>query len=65
MTPTTKAVTRRRQAEEDEAEDYAAAIRDGLRHDWSALNADIIDRYSVTALIRIKRRAWQIVQGQP
>lgn len=48
--------------EEQEAEDYAAAILDGLRHDWSALNHDIIDRFSLSALIRIKRRAWRLVE---
>lgn len=54
----------RKRVEAEEAEDYAAALRDGLRHDWAALNADIIDRLSLTALIRIKRRAWQIVGGR-
>jgi hypothetical protein len=50
----------RREREEQEAEDYAACLRDGLRHDWAALNADIIDRFSLTALVRIKTRAWQL-----
>jgi hypothetical protein len=57
-------MTRRQRLEEEEAQDYAAAIRDGIRHDWSALNADIIDRFSLTALQRIKRRAWQIVESR-
>jgi hypothetical protein len=30
--------------------------------DWTAVNRDLIDRYSVTALRRIKRLAWQLVQ---
>ena len=60
----TRPLTRRQRQEEEEAEDYAAAILDGMRHDWSALNADIIDRFSLTALHRIKRRAWQIVETQ-
>jgi hypothetical protein len=50
--------------EEREAEDYAACLRDGLRHDWTALNADIIDRFSLTALVRIKTRAWKLAAEQ-
>lgn len=56
----------RRDLEELEAQDYAACILDeplGIRHDWPARNADIIDRLSLAALMRIKRRAWQIVEA--
>lgn len=54
-----------RRAEEQEAEDYAWAIQNAgmIRPDWSARNADIIDRFSLTALKRIKRRAWQIIEA--
>jgi hypothetical protein len=52
----------RKRAEEDEAQRYADAIMDGWRHDWQARNKVIIDRYSRTALLRIKRRAWAIVE---
>lgn len=54
----------RQQREEEEAQDYAEAIwsADMIRPDWTAKNADIIDRFSLTALLRIKRRAWQIVE---
>ena len=54
----------RRDRERMEAEDYAAAILDGLAHDWPALNADIVDRFSLTALIRIKQEAWRLVEAR-
>ena len=56
---------RRRQSEENEAEDYAAVIRDvdWIRPDWTALNARIIDEFGQPGLLRIKRRAWQIIEG--
>lgn len=53
----------RAQREEEAAEDYAAMIRDGIRHDWAAWNAILIEEFSLTALARIKRRAWQIVEN--
>jgi len=64
-TPVTPAVNRRKQAEEEEAQDYAWAIRNSqhIQPDWSAKNGDIIDRFSRAGLLRIKRRAWQIVEG--
>lgn len=57
---------RRRRAEEEEAEGYAWAILNSqhIQPDWAAKNADLIDRYSLTALRRIKRRAWQIVEDR-
>jgi hypothetical protein len=57
---------RRKRAEEEEAEDYAWAILNShhIKPDWAAKNADIIDRYSLTALLRIKRRAWQIIEDR-
>ena len=56
---------RRKRAEEDEAQEYAARIRNPhYNGDWRAYNEDIIDRFSVTALHRIKRRAWQIVESR-
>lgn len=57
--------TTRVEQEEQEAQDYAWAIQNAgmIRPDWSAKNADIIDRFSRTALLRIKRRAWQIVEA--
>lgn len=58
-------MTRRERAEleEEEAQDYALCLLDGFGHDWAARNADIIERFSLTALRRIKRRAWQIVEN--
>ena len=53
---------RRLAAEEEEAQDYALCLRDGIQRDWRARNADIIERFSLTALRRIKARAWQIVE---
>lgn len=47
--------------EEAEAQRYADGIIAGDL-DWSAANAAIIARWSVTALLRVKRRAWQIVE---
>jgi hypothetical protein len=46
--------------EEREAQRYADRILDG-RHDWSAINAEIEQRWSLTALRRVKERAWVIV----
>ncbi len=61
------ATERRRSLEEQEAQDYAWAIQNaGMIHpDWSAKNADIIDRFSRSALLRIKVRAWRIVEEMP
>ena len=55
----------RAELEEDEAQDYAEAIlmADMIRPDWAAKNAEIIERWSRAALLRIKRRAWQIVES--
>jgi hypothetical protein len=50
----------RRELEEKAAHEYAALIRDGSRHDWPAYNADLLTRFSRTAFMRIKRRAWQL-----
>lgn len=47
--------------EEAEAQRYADGIVRGDL-DWTAINAEIIARWSMTALLRIKRRAWQIVE---
>lgn len=48
--------------EEAEAQAYAAAIRDATdTTDWSAWNRRIVDRWSKTALERVKRRAWKIL----
>jgi hypothetical protein len=54
----------RREAEEREARRYVELIRGGPPHDWSVLNKDIIARYSFTALVRIKKRAWQIIDTE-
>lgn len=53
----------RRKQEEAVAQDYALLIRGPFRSDWRAINAEIIDRWSLTALLRIKRRARQIVKA--
>jgi hypothetical protein len=55
---------RRRKAEEEQAEDYAAAIRAEawIKPDWRALNARIIDEFGHGGLLRIKRRAWRIIE---
>ncbi len=51
-------------AEEQEAWDYAAAIRwePWQKPDWKAKNADIAARFSWAALLRIKHRAWRIIE---
>jgi hypothetical protein len=51
-------------AEEQCAREYAEGIKRGDL-DWAAKNMEIIDRWSVTALLRIKRRAWLIVYERP
>ena len=51
-------------AEEEEAQAYAELIAvDMGKVDWPALNAEIIAKRSKTALIRIKTRAWQILEA--
>jgi hypothetical protein len=49
-------------AEEAEAHQYALLLHQ--RHltdtDWQAINARIITKWSVTALKRIKKRAWDL-----
>jgi len=55
----------RAEQEEEAAQVYAAALRAGFRRDWwTAYNAEIIDRFSLTALRRIKARAWRIVESR-
>ena len=54
---------RRAELEEAEAVKYAELIRGPFRADWAAINADIVARFSLTALHRIKTRAWRIVEG--
>jgi len=53
----------REAAEEEAAWEYADAIwaERGNEH-WASLNRFIVNRWSLTALRRIKRRAWQIVE---
>lgn len=56
----------RREAEEVEARLYAKEI---WAHDdyatgfWRSYNLEIAERWSWTALRRVKARAWQIVEG--
>jgi hypothetical protein len=61
---TARLSTKRAAIEEEEAQDYAWAIQNAgmIRPDWHAKNADIIDRLSMAALLRIKKRAWQIIE---
>lgn len=48
---------------EEEARQYAWLIREpNLNPTWRLINEDLIERYSRTGLLRIKTRAWQIVQ---
>jgi hypothetical protein len=56
---------RRRRMEEEQAEDYAAAIRHSgwITPGWTALNEQIIEEFGRAGLLRIKRRAWEIVEG--
>ena len=57
--------TSRREAEEAEAQRYAKAIRyRGVRAQefWGEYNWKIVERWSRTALQRVKQRAWRIVE---
>jgi hypothetical protein len=55
----------RREAEEQEAQSYAEALYKPYHDtDWLGWNRRIITRWSVTALMRIKRRAWAIVESE-
>lgn len=51
-------------AEEAVAQAYAKAIRElHTGNFWSEWNREIIARWSRTALLRVKTRAWAIVEG--
>ena len=56
----------RREAEEAMAQRYAEGIRtygDHTGEFWSDPNWEIVERWSRTALQRVKARAWQIVEA--
>jgi len=56
----------RRLDEERVAQEYAVKIIEGReKSEWMHINRDIIERWSDTALRRIKRRAWAIVEERP
>jgi hypothetical protein len=58
----------RKVAEEAEAQRYAEGIRtygDYTGEFWRDLNWAIVERWSRTALERVKARAWQIVEHLP
>jgi hypothetical protein len=59
----TQQVMDRQAAEEQAAQDYADFIILGryTAVAWGAVNAHIVERWSMTALRRIKKRAWAIV----
>jgi hypothetical protein len=57
----------RRAAEDQAAREYADRIRrdaGGSLLDWTAYNRAIIARWSLSALLRVKARAWRIVEGR-
>jgi hypothetical protein len=54
-------VSKRQAQEEAEAQQYAEGIMRGDLN-WTAVNAEIIAKWSVTALVRVKTRAWEIVE---
>jgi hypothetical protein len=58
-------MTPERQAEEEaQAREYARLLREALGEtDWRTLNQEIIDRWSMSALRRVKERAWEIAYG--
>ena len=51
-------------AEEAAAQNYAERILGGERQDWVAVNQDLRERWSMTALHRVKARAWEIVDDR-
>jgi hypothetical protein len=56
----------RQAAEEAMAQRYAEGIRTNGDHTgqfWRDLNWEIVERWSRTALQRVKARAWQIVDA--
>jgi hypothetical protein len=56
----------RKDDEEREARTYADAIRLHIDDtDWGTWNRAIIARWSKTALLRVKTRAWQIIETEP
>ena len=57
----------RKVAEEAEAQRYADLYRrvgPGDRAAWLEANANIVERWSISALNRIKTRAWQILENR-
>lgn len=48
--------------EERIARIYAGMLRDGKPHNWREMNEAILDGRSMTALERIKRRAWDLAK---
>ncbi len=55
----------RQRAEEEAAEDYAWSIRnaDQIKPDWNSRNEILIEEFGLGGLVRIKRRAWQLLQA--
>ena len=47
----------------DVADEYAFALRSREPVNWSEVNSAIVERWSKSALIWIKREAWKIVEG--
>lgn len=48
--------------EEEAAEDYAWSIRNWPNRSWPDYNALLIEEHGMAGFMRIKRRAWQLLQ---
>lgn len=55
----------KRMKREDVAQTYAMALRSSERDsvDWLTVNTAIIERWSKSALVWIKTRAWKLARG--
>lgn len=57
-------VADKRMKRKDVALSYALCIKSTQQVDFAAINAAIINRWSVSGLVFIKERAWKIINGK-
>ena len=54
----------KRMKRNDVAMTYAMALGSDEQIDWARVNRAIIDRWSTSALVYIKERAWKLAEGK-
>jgi hypothetical protein len=55
----------KRMTRDDVAMTYAFAIRQHAEVDWPTVNQAIMNRWSQSALIYIKTKAWKLIDARP